>query len=407
MKRLVTDPGLDLEVGVEFLLFGDPGDDLRQLCLLRVAADRLRKSRANERAILDREDGEAGGDRDIAEECELVMRCEVDFLDDRLGAAADDLLPLGQGPAIVIDDRDLPGEPDAGRHLVQIADAHLVQRHVAEPTPGPGDLLLDAEVVPLGGQPEVLEGRGVPRVVPAVHADLQAAEAVNLFLALEVGQDLGELVDRATFADESGVLGVGMDRLGPTEVGREGKAEPVVGQRQGVRRVDVRVLEATQVDVHAVAGNHRAGSIAVIGGHFLAAPLGRQHPIERLAAEVDAVPLEDDATGRQRIDLRGVDGVFSVGLASRDPRDVFDVPVFRLLRADGRDDRGHPIALRAGPGLIRRDGRRPEREQASNEQPFRRELSLNPSHRRYSLPGSRWSQIALHKSNSLAHSGGG
>ena len=55
-----------------------------------------------------------------------------------------------------------------------------------------------------------------------------------------------------------------MDRLGPAEVDRERKIDEIVLQRQAVRRVDVRMLEAAQVDVHAVAGDHRASLFAVI-----------------------------------------------------------------------------------------------------------------------------------------------
>ena len=142
-----------------------------------------------------------------------------------------------------------------------------MQRHVAELALGPRFLFFDAEVVPLRGQPEVLQGRDVLEGRPAVDPDLHAIQTVNLLLALESGDDLGELVDRAAPFGiiESRILGMSVDRLGPAEVDREREVDEVVGQRQAVRGVNLRVLEAAQVDIDAVAGDDRASPLAIVG----------------------------------------------------------------------------------------------------------------------------------------------
>src|SRR5262249_20479156 len=78
---LVVDTGLDLEIAVTNLLLGDRGDDLGELRLFLVAPDGLRERRADEGPILDREDGQVRGDRDVAEEGDLMARGRIDLLD--------------------------------------------------------------------------------------------------------------------------------------------------------------------------------------------------------------------------------------------------------------------------------------------------------------------------------------
>jgi hypothetical protein len=51
------------------------------------------------------------------------------------------------------------------------------------------------------------------------------------------------------------------------------------------------------------------------------------------------------------VTLPGFSGSFASALRVV-VREVLDVPIFGLLGADGRDDRGHPIAGPAGFGLI-------------------------------------------------------
>src|SRR5262249_54327939 len=114
---------------------------------------------------------------------EVMTRVDINPLNDRHLTCADDS----------VDDRDLHREPEARRHLAQFVGAHLVRRRLARPRTLL--LFLDAEIVPLGRQPEVLESRWVLGVVPAAHPDLQAAEAIDLFLALDTGLNPGELED--------------------------------------------------------------------------------------------------------------------------------------------------------------------------------------------------------------------
>ena len=68
-----------------------------------------------------------------------------------------------------------------------------------------------------------------PGGMPAVHADLHAMQTVDHLLALEMGRDSDEIVDRTGLSQDSGVLGISVDRLGPAEVDRERKVDEIVG----------------------------------------------------------------------------------------------------------------------------------------------------------------------------------
>src|SRR5580693_2011130 len=120
-----------------------------------------------------------------------MPRSEIDFLDDRLGSAVDD--ELRRVIATIRDDRDPRREPDPGSDLAKIVNSHLTEELSVGAAVNKPVLLLDAEVVSLGGQPEELDSWSKLHVVPAIHADLQAAEFFHHLLALEMREHLREL----------------------------------------------------------------------------------------------------------------------------------------------------------------------------------------------------------------------
>jgi hypothetical protein len=227
-----------------------------------------------------------------------------------------------------------------------------MQDQVAEHAPGPRHVFLYAEIVPLGGQPKVLQRGDILGVIVADHAELDAAEAVDHLLALEVGLDVCELVDQAAFSNESGVLGMCVNRLGPAEVYGEWKIDMVVRQRQAMRGVDGRVLEAPQMDIYRVAGNNGPSAFAVISREFLSNRFGGEHSLVCLLPEENAIPLEHDVARLHRNQIRGKFRGWSIALAGRNFDDILDVAVFRLLGAYGRDDSGHSVFLGHSPGSI-------------------------------------------------------
>ena len=129
------------------------------------------------------------------------------------------------------------------------------------------------------------------------------------------------------------ILKVRMDRIGPAQIYREREVDSRVRQRQAMCRRDVGVNEVTLVNVDAVARDDRSGLLAVVGRDQLPACLLPGRAFERLVAEVAKLSLQDDPARREGRDFARVAVVDPRGIADHDPRDVFDVAVFRFLGA--------------------------------------------------------------------------